>query len=265
MSLTVTNYDLEINEISKAQDLCRRLMTTKHYARMGEEGIFAVVAKAKAMNISPLEALNGGMYSVQGKVEMSGVMMMSLIRQAGHSIKRDPKSTKTHVIMHGKRKDNGDEWTVSFSTDDAKQAGIYKATWEKYPEAMCVWRCVSMLGRYLFADVIKGCYIQGEVSESEPAVEDLMAFPSSVEVIAQKISKDQVEELTNVMSKCDPDYKQKAWKFWKNEFKINSIEDLPESEYDPILKGALYHIQEKAKKISEEQVEEGKVLKEELF
>lgn len=249
MSLTVSNYEVEINEVSKAQELCRRLMSTKHYAKMGEEGIFAVVAKAKSMNISPLEALNGGMYSVQGKVEMSGVMMMSLIRQAGHSIKMDPRSNKTSVCLHGKRKDNGDEWTVSFSIDDAKTAGIYKATWEKYPQAMCIWRCVSMLGRYLFADVIKGCYVVGETSDAEPSLDDLM-----MTIPVQKIDTidaGQVEELKAVFRDCDDEYRKSAWASWKKLWNIQGWEDIPSSEYDNLLKGAMYRISENVKKLNE--------------
>jgi len=245
MAVQLANqYDSDVVELKNTQNLCKTLMMTKHYAKLGEDGVFAVIAKAKSMNISPLEALNGGMYYVQGKVEMSGVMMMSIIRQQGHSINLDPKSTGNHVVMHGKRKDNGDTWTASFSIEDAKKAGIYKATWEKYPQAMCIWRCVSMLGRYLFADVIKGCYVQGEISDSPIEVIDFTAHhPVHSEIEVEKINKDQIEELTNILSKCDTDYKKQVWDFWKKQYRINGLGDLPASTYEDIIKGALNRIQ----------------------
>lgn len=246
MTMTVSNYEIEINEVRKGQELCAMLMKTPHYKKLGEEGIFAVVAKAKSMNISPLEALNGGMYSVQGKVEMSGVMMMSLIRQHGHSIKIDPRSTKTSVCLHGKRKDNGDEWTVSFSIEDAKTAGIYKATWEKYPQAMCIWRCVSMLGRYLFADVIKGCYVVGEISEVEPDMSDLM-MTIPMEKIAT-IDETQIQELKAVFKETDDEYQKATWSSWKKLWQIKSWEDIPASEYDGLISGAMRRISDNIKK-----------------
>ena len=82
------------------QELAAALMKTPHYAKMGEAGIFAVVQKARSLGMDPIDALNGGLYSVSGKVEMSGQSMMSLIRKCGHSMTIDPKSTQTHVIMH---------------------------------------------------------------------------------------------------------------------------------------------------------------------
>ena len=122
--------DDTIRELENTQKLCHILMKTPHYAKMGEVGIYAVVNKAKAMGISPLDALNGGMYFVQGKVEMSGQSMLALIRAKGHSVSMDPKSTDTKVIMFGKRCDNGDSWRAEFSTEDAKKQGIFRNQWE---------------------------------------------------------------------------------------------------------------------------------------
>src|SRR5690349_860128 len=93
-------------EIENTQKICSQLMRTPHYAKMGEAGIFAVVQKAKSIGMDTLDALNGGMYFVQGKVEMSGQSMLALIRSKGHSVSMDPKSTDSKVIMYGKRVDN---------------------------------------------------------------------------------------------------------------------------------------------------------------
>src|SRR5690349_12328395 len=82
-----------LHEVSKTKQLCAELMKTPHYAKLTEPGIFAIVQKANSIGMSPLEALNGGMYFVQGKVEMQGQSMLALIRQHGHSVQIDPKST----------------------------------------------------------------------------------------------------------------------------------------------------------------------------
>src|SRR5271156_4535850 len=112
-------------EIENTRKVCDILMRTPHYAKMGQEGIYAVVAKAKSLGMDPIEALNGGLYYVQGKVGMSAETMGARMRSSGHSITKDPKSTPTNCILNGKRGDNGDTWQVSFSIEDAKKAGIY--------------------------------------------------------------------------------------------------------------------------------------------
>lgn len=113
-----------IDEIQETRLLVESLLKTKHYQRLSPEGIFAIILKAKAININPLDALNGGMYYVQGKVELSAFMMTQLIRQAGHSIIKDEQSNDLMCILHGKRKDTGDSWTETFSIDDAKRRWI---------------------------------------------------------------------------------------------------------------------------------------------
>lgn len=160
------NMDYMIKEIQEMQNMCAQLMKTKHYQAMGEAGMFAIIQKAKSLNINALEALNGGLYYVQGKVGMSSEMMASLIRQKSHSIIKDPKSDSTVCILHGKRADNGDTWTITFSMDDARRAGLAKNMYEKYPAIMLYNRAMSMLARQLFPDVIKGAgYTMDELKE----------------------------------------------------------------------------------------------------
>jgi hypothetical protein len=55
--------------------------------------------------------------------------------------------------------------TCSFSLSEAKRAGLTGAVWQKYQEDMLFWRALSRLARQLFPDVIKGCYVQGEIQE----------------------------------------------------------------------------------------------------
>lgn len=162
------NPQVVMEDLQNTQKMCQALMQTPHYKKMGAEGIFAIVQKAKAMNLNPLDALNGGMYCVNGKVEMSAIMMLTLIRRQHHSVTKDKRSDDSVCILHGKRKDNGDTWTESFSINDAKRAGIYKNTWEKFPRNMLFARALSNLARQLFPDVIGGCYVEGEISQAPP-------------------------------------------------------------------------------------------------
>lgn len=224
--ITIKNtYD----EVETTQKLCTQLMKSPHYAKMGEAGIFAIIQKAKSIGMDPLDALNGGMYYVQGKTEMSGQSMLALIRSKGHSVSMDPKSTDTKVIMYGKRCDNGDTWRVEFSIEDAKKQGIYRNQWEKMPKVMCMWRCVSQLSRFLFSDVIKGVYVQGEIA-------DAPAFSAPIEMAditeePLKISEPQVFVLKMLEEQLDDVCKAKLYSWMC----VEKLEDLTVDRYEKTL------------------------------
>lgn len=229
----VCEFDVTMQDLQKTQSLCAALMKTKHYASMGEVGIFAIVQKARALNLSPLDALNGAMYFVQGKVELTANTMNYLIRAAGHSITKDSKSDRTCCILHGKRVDNGDTWTASFSIDDAKKAGIYKNTWDKYPEDMLFCRALSRLARQLFPDVIKGCYVEGEINTpnlNEPVRYEDVKPTLQIET-KNRVSESQIHELAELLEKCSPAFNDIISKRMKA-LNINSLSSLTLEMYE---------------------------------
>ena len=64
-------FDAVLRDVQNMQNLCKQLMLTKHYASIGEAGIFAIIQKAKSLHMSPLDALNGGIYFCEdGKTEL---------------------------------------------------------------------------------------------------------------------------------------------------------------------------------------------------
>lgn len=234
---TVNPYDMAVNDVETTQRLCSKLMQTKHFAKMGEEGIYAIVTKAKSLGIDPIEALGGSLFYLQGKVGMSTEMMAALIRQKGHSITKDAKSNDGKVILHGKRVDTGDTWTCDFSLDDAKKAGLLKNMYEKYPKVMLYNRCMSMLARQLFPDVIKGVgYDMSELKEIAQSKE-----PSEQsEDVKEIISKEQADEIISLLSVCSVDYQDKVMKSLKNmPDPIPSIYALPLELYDRVKNAAI--------------------------
>lgn len=215
-----------IADLQHTENLVKSLMQSKHYAKMGPEGAYAIIQKAKSLGINPLEALNGALYYVQGKVEMTSQLMNALIRGRGHSIQKDEKSTKTNCILHGRRADNGDKWSVSFGLEDAKKAGLVKpgGPWEKYTEVMCFNRALSMLARQLFADVIKDCYITGEISDS----------PGLFDPVVEYISADQAEDLQVLISQDEnpTDLQEKLLK----RFNCSTLLEIPADKLEPLQK-----------------------------
>lgn len=213
-------------DLQNTEQVVKALMASKHYAKMGSEGIYAIVQKAKSMGISPMDALSGGIYYVQGKCEMSSQMMNRLIRSKGHSIQKDPSSTNSCCILHGRRADNGDKWTVSFSIDDAKNAGLYKPNgpWQKYPDAMCFARALSMLARQLFPDVIVDTFVSGEISEA----------PQLYAPVVQLLSVEQVDEL-DAMVALD-DNAEELTTTILNRIGVKEFEFIPAERYDALVK-----------------------------
>lgn len=133
----------------------------------GESKILMILLAAMELGVKPMCALNGGIWNIQGKIEISARLMNSMIRRAGHSITIKQCDSKI-CIMEGKRKDNGDCFTASFSMDDAAKAGLAaRDVWRKYAEDMLYARSMSRLARRLFPDIIGTAYVEGEIRDSD--------------------------------------------------------------------------------------------------
>jgi len=248
-------------EIQNTNKMCKALMESPHYRKMGAEGIFAIVEKAKSIGISPMDALNGGMYYVQGKVEMTAAMMNQLIRMNRHSITKDKKSDESVCILHGKRADNGDTWVESFSLEDAKKAGIYRNQWLKYPKDMLFARALSRLARQLFPDVIKGCYVEGEISMAVP-LDTPVVTESEDKVITvnptvdedtgkpEPITDEQYQELEQWMGD-NLILRQNILTFMKRKWGIETLQEMPPEIYDHAIKRA-----KEARRVAEEHLAE---------
>lgn len=238
----ISEFDIIVAEIEKTQQLCRSLMQTKHYQALGETGIFAILQKSKSIGMNPMEALNGGMYFVSGKVELTANSMNYLIRSHGHSITKDPKSDTTICILKGKRADNGDIWSSSFSIQDAQTAGIYRNQWLKYPEDMLFARALSRLARQLFPDVIKGCYVEGEISQAAPLQNwetvEIVEPPKQLAAPVVTISKDQADLLDDLIGE-DAVYRKKLLAFLDKNHGIKSLSGIPALHFESVHEKAL--------------------------
>lgn len=162
---TILYEDTLSERIGKMNSLTDMLFKTPHYSKLGIEGIYAIVSAARVLDIDPFTALDGGMYFVKGKVEMTARLMNAKIRQHKHSITQDKRSDSTICILHGKRSDTGDTLSASFTIEEARHAGLLRSVpWQNYPVDMLFARALSRLARRLFPDVIGNTYVQGEIS-----------------------------------------------------------------------------------------------------
>jgi hypothetical protein len=245
-------------DLQNTHQLCQMLLKTPHYAKMGPEGIFAIVETAKSLNIDPRQALGGGLYYVKGKVEMSARLMNSLIRAQKHSITRDKRSDDTICILHGKRADNGDTWTESFSMADAQRAGLANnAVWKNFARDMLFARALSRLARQLFPDVIGNVYVEGELSLDSNIQgnkeENTYEAPQPVKVEAKTtaqieafkgVSRKEVDQLEEIIG-TDDEYRQSVLKFLEKNCNIKSLYDIPREIYEKVLARATKNRSEK--------------------
>lgn len=148
--------------------------------------IIAAAMAGRAFGWNPVESVNN-FHVIKGKASMTPVAMLSLVRRAGHSVQYEV--TESSVTAIGKRADNGDEMSATFTLEDAQRAGLTNnRNWQQYPEAMLQWRAISKLCRGLFSDAVSSAgYVpeelgaevteEGEVIEVEEVSTDtLVAF-----------------------------------------------------------------------------------------
>ena len=166
------------SELTTMQTVARNAAASGLYTGVGsEQKILMILLAARELGIPPMQALNGGIYNIQGKIEISARLMNSMIRRAGHSIVIKQCDSKA-CVMEGRRADNGDTFTSQFSMEDATKAGLAgRDNWKKFTEDMLYSRCMSRLARRLFPDVIGTAYVEGEIkgevieAETETVIE----------------------------------------------------------------------------------------------
>jgi hypothetical protein len=203
-SLLPTNSDFQVLQVI-AQNASRSGL----YAGVGsEQKILMVLLAAQELGIKPLMALNGGLWNIQGKIEISARLMSSMIRRAGHSIGIIQCDSKA-CILEGKRKDNGDTFRSQFTIEDAAKAGLSnRDVWKKFTEDMLYNRALSRLARRLFADVIGTSYVEGEIRDAEF---ELVESKPSEPVIDPLV--EEVDKMKELMSKFEESDRQRLFDY----------------------------------------------------
>lgn len=157
-------------EMQVLKAIAANAVASKLYPSVGpENAILMILLTARELGIPPMQALNGGIWNIKGRIEISSRQMCSMIRHAGHSIQADCNDQR--CIVKGTRSDNGDTCTTQFTVEDAKKAGLLGSTsWQKYTEDMLYSRAISRLARRLFPDVIGSAYVEGEIRDAQMEV-----------------------------------------------------------------------------------------------
>ncbi len=206
------------------------------------DAIVMTLLAARELNVGPCMALNGGIWNINGKIEISARLMSLLVRRAGHSltIKGDERS----CTVSGKRKDNGDVAEVTFTMADAEKAQLTgNPVWKKYPEDMLYARALSRLSRRLFPDCVGNAYVEGEVSDTKKEDKALESLPEAESEVIEEVRQEpikligpsQAHELMRLRTMLTDGDKELFDKWIDKTYMINSLENLPESAFEKVL------------------------------
>lgn len=149
------------------------------------DAALAAVMLGREHGLGPMESMRV-IDMIDGSPHFSGEYINRLIREAGHRVRRDHLDAKRCTLTGIRKEDPEDEWTETFTIEMAERAGLAgKNNWKKYPEAMLFWRCLTMLARQQFPDVVgamRMTYVADELGADEPP-EPIPTEVESVEVI----------------------------------------------------------------------------------
>ncbi len=271
MTTTLSKIDVGVLDITdnveKTKELAKKLMLTKHYQKIGEDGIFAICMVAQANDINQLDALNGELYYVQGRVGMSAEAMNKYIRKAGHSISLKSLTDQGCTVI-GKRKDTGDIAEITYGVDDMRSAG---KNYDKNKKDMFFARAISRLKRILFPDLLCKIYEKSEIDEiarDEKEASELNFSSSGQSNVKQLYTPsfieeekpidimpmDKVIELLTLYNQCSDEYKATLNDFMEKKYKSKKFEDIPADQYDKLKKPLLMKSEEYQKKLYEDEV-----------
>jgi hypothetical protein len=149
-----TDLAVRATSIDELKEQVRLIETTDFVPkalRGNKHAILACVLYGREIGLQPMESL-AEIHMIDGRPSLSAKGKLKRAREAGHSITGGVEGGVATVI--GKRADNGDTMTVTFSLDEAKAAGLLsKTNWQRHEQDMLWARAVSRLCRSLFDDI----------------------------------------------------------------------------------------------------------------
>lgn len=215
-------------------------------SNMPVDVLMNIMLTAKDLGISPMKAINGGFYVVNGKIGMSTALMADRIRKEGHSIKI-PEWTSQKCVIIGVRKDNGDSIKFEYTIEDAQLAGLTNSpTWKKFPKQMLYNRAMSTIARTLFSDVVGNAYSEDEkwdimnVPPEKRPLEDIdeeveiktITYPSETIIEeSEKVNEEQILEIVGLLSNLDKTSTDSFFSWIKKSFNVDAFEDIPASAF----------------------------------
>lgn len=165
--ISIESYADNLKEkLQVCQLLLRSGILPSHYK--SEAAVLTAILYGKELGFSPIRALNS-INIIQGKPVLSAEGLKALAIKEGAKIKTVEWDDKVCTLQCARSAD----WveTFTYSLEDARrQELLSKENWRKMPKQMLYARCVSILVRNMFTDVIAGLY---SIEEMEDARQEI--------------------------------------------------------------------------------------------
>lgn len=187
-------------ELQDLIEFSKVMAASPFYQKLGPGGVLGITMSAKELNLPIMPCLNGGMYNIQGRIVLSAQMMQAMIIRDGHTVDlKKLDETGCEIEFHRCDWDKNRFELYKFTIEDAKKAGyLSKDNWRNHLKDMLYNRCLAGGARKFMPDVLLGCYIDGEIIESEAVSENFRKFPKISEIHPQEeINQEKDEQFTD--------------------------------------------------------------------
>lgn len=163
-------FSLAPNNLKEAMEYAQIIANSTMVPRtyQGKAGdILVAVQMGAELGLKPIQALQN-IAVINGRPSVYGDALLALVQ--AHPLFEDVKEAfdeKTNTAFCTVKRKNQDEYTVSFSSEDAKKAGLWgkAGPWSQYPKRMLQMRARSFALRDKFADALSGLIIAEEVQD----------------------------------------------------------------------------------------------------
>lgn len=183
-----------------AQIIANSTMVPKNY--QGKPGdILVAVQMGAELGLKPIQALQN-IAVINGRPSVYGDALLALVQ--AHPSFEDVKEAfdeKTNTAFCTVKRKNQDEYTVSFSSEDAKKAELWgkAGPWRQYPKRMLQMRARSFALRDKFADALSGL-IMAEEAQDYSIISDVTPKTQTLNSKLDELINDQVQEVKEVVT-----------------------------------------------------------------
>lgn len=176
--------------LAELKDFASAAAKTGFYGAKTAEQALLIAATGRDLGLSYTAALRL-FHVIEGRPALSADGMVAIVLASGQcDYFETVESSPAIATVKTRRKGRG-ERAVSFTIDEARQAGLTgKGNWAKYPAAMLRARAKSALARDVYPDLLAGIYDPDELSTA--TAEPLTAI---VEAKAAAVAPAQTAEM----------------------------------------------------------------------
>lgn len=128
--------------------------------------VLVTIITGHELGLSPMQAIRG-LHVIKGRAVMSADLAVALVkRHPGCEWFRMVESDDKAATYETQRKGDPKPTRLSFTIQQAQQAGLGGDNWKKYPAAMLRARCSLALARAVYPDTMLGVYDPDELPDA---------------------------------------------------------------------------------------------------